>query len=111
VGSENDQVTDGHWSVKWIEQLIIKRVREWTLRLEGYLTESMDRRTFEEGAASCCHRRPWVDADGNTWIGIPLWRLVGLVDDAMRHQVLAFDASLAAEVLPPAPGRCSTAEG
>jgi DMSO/TMAO reductase YedYZ molybdopterin-dependent catalytic subunit len=95
MSSKNDQITDGHWSVKWVKQLIVKRVREWTLHLEGYLTEDMDRRSFEEGAAACCHRRVWVDAEGNTWAGVALWRLVGLVDDEVRHQVLAFNAPLA----------------
>lgn len=97
MGSKNGQVTDGHWSVKWVENIIVKRVRDWTLQLEGHLMENMDRRTFEEGTASCCHRRPWVDAEGNTWVGIPLWRLVGLVDDEVRHQILAFNAPLAAQ--------------
>jgi DMSO/TMAO reductase YedYZ molybdopterin-dependent catalytic subunit len=100
TSSDNDQITDGHWSVKWVTQLTVKRMREWTLHLEGYLTEDMDRRTFEEGAAACCHRRPWVDAEGNTWTGVALWRLVGLVDDQLRHQVLAFNAPLAEQGYP-----------
>jgi len=95
TSSKNDQLTDGHWSVKWVNRLTVRRMREWSLQLEGYLVENMDRRTFEEGAAACCHRRPWVDADGNTWAGVALWRLVGLVDDELRHQVLAFDSALA----------------
>jgi DMSO/TMAO reductase YedYZ molybdopterin-dependent catalytic subunit len=95
TSSNDDQITDGHWSVKWVKQLIVKDVREWTLRLEGYLTEDMDRRSFEEGAAACCHHRVWVDAEGNAWAGVELWRLVGLVDDQVRHQVLAFNAPLA----------------
>ncbi len=97
VSARNDQLTDGHWSIKWVERITIKRMREWTLRLEGYLTEDMDRRTFEEGAAACCHRRPWTDPDGNTWAGVALWRLVGLVDDPLRHQVLSFDSTLAGQ--------------
>jgi DMSO/TMAO reductase YedYZ molybdopterin-dependent catalytic subunit len=95
ISSKNDQITDGHWSVKWVKQLIVKRVREWTLHLEGYLMEDLDRRSFEEGAAACCHHRLLVDAEGNAWAGVPLWRLVGLVDDEVRHQVLAFNATLA----------------
>jgi DMSO/TMAO reductase YedYZ molybdopterin-dependent catalytic subunit len=95
VSAKNDQLTDGHWSIKWVERITVKRMREWTLQLEGHLTEDMDRRTFEEGAAACCHRRPWTDPDGNTWAGVALWRLVGLVDDPLRHQVLAFNSSLA----------------
>ena len=42
----------------------------------------MDKATFEAGAAPGCHGKNWTDAQGHVWSGIPLWYLVGYVDDA-----------------------------
>ena len=42
----------------------------------------MDKATFESGAAPGCHGTTWTDAQGHVWTGIPLWYLVGNVDDA-----------------------------
>jgi DMSO/TMAO reductase YedYZ molybdopterin-dependent catalytic subunit len=96
VSEDGDQVTDGHWAVKWVNKITFKPVMEqWTLRLEGVLSEEMDAQTFIEGAGHCCHRRVWTDEEGKTWTGVPLWRLVGLVDDEARHQVLAYNVPLA----------------
>ncbi|MDD2666886.1 MAG: hypothetical protein PHI74_07865, partial [Methanocellales archaeon] len=51
---------------------------DWNLTLTGELTDTINRTSFEEGAA--CHNASWNDGT-NTWAGIPLWRLVGWVDD------------------------------
>lgn len=59
------------------------------------MTEEMDAATFAEGAGHCCPRRIWTDEEGRTWAGVPLWRLVGLVDDEACHQVLAYNVPLA----------------
>jgi DMSO/TMAO reductase YedYZ molybdopterin-dependent catalytic subunit len=96
VSAERNQVTDGHWWVKWLNKLAVKPVeQEWTLVLAGALTEEMDRATFETGAAEGCHGQDWKDAEGNTWTGIPLYLLVGRVDDDNVHEGPAYNRDLA----------------
>ena len=70
--------------------------RPWSLALEGARSEAMDQATFESGAAPGCHGVTWKDAQGRAWSGIPLWLLVGWVDDARRHGTGAFADDLAA---------------
>ena len=78
-----DQVTDGHWWVKWAQKIEVITVQQaWTISLQGAITQSMDKATFESGAAPGCHGTTWTDAQGHSWLGIPLWYLVGNVDDA-----------------------------
>ncbi len=55
----------------------------------------MDRATFESGAAEGCHGSDWTDADGNRWTGIPLYLLVGRVDDDVSHDGPAYNRDLA----------------
>ena len=52
----------------------------------------MDQTEFESGAD--CHEATWVDGT-DTWSGIPLWRLVGYVDDGVQHGEGAFNDGLA----------------
>jgi DMSO/TMAO reductase YedYZ molybdopterin-dependent catalytic subunit len=90
------QVTDGHWSVKWVTKLEIKTVeKSWSLHLEGAIGELMDRATFESGAAPNCHGVTWKDDKAQEWAGIALWLLVGRVDDAIKHEGPAFNDALA----------------
>ena len=70
-------------------------VQEWTLMLKGKLTEEMDRATFESGSAEGCHGQEWTDAEGNMWTGIPLYLLVGRVDDDIAHEGPAYNRDLA----------------
>ncbi|MEN8614167.1 molybdopterin-dependent oxidoreductase [Dehalogenimonas sp. THU2] len=90
-------VTEGHWWVKWVTKIeIIEAAATWTLMLEGGITEEMDYATFESGATPGCHGAEWTDPDGNVWQGIPLWRLLGWVDDGQKHQRdIAFNDDLA----------------
>jgi DMSO/TMAO reductase YedYZ molybdopterin-dependent catalytic subunit len=90
------QVTDGHWAVKWVTKLEIKTVeKSWSLHLEGALNELIDRATFESGAAPNCHGVTWKDDKAQEWAGISLWRLVGRVDDEIKHEDGAFNDALA----------------
>jgi DMSO/TMAO reductase YedYZ molybdopterin-dependent catalytic subunit len=96
VSPEQNQVTDGHWSVKWTTKLLLKDIeQEWTLALRGKLAEDFDRATFESGAAEGCHGTDWTDAEGNTWTGIPLYLRVGRVDDEIAHEGPAYNRELA----------------
>ena len=86
ISEKNNQVVDGHWNVKWVTGIAIKSLAEdWTLGLEGALSEEMDRATFESCAATSCHQATWMDGEGRTWTGVPLWMMAARVDDDNRH--------------------------
>ena len=58
-------------------------VPDWTLSLSGAKTTSVTKTFFEQGLAcpASGHQVFWTDTDGNVWGGVPLWVLVGMVDD------------------------------
>jgi DMSO/TMAO reductase YedYZ molybdopterin-dependent catalytic subunit len=96
VSAKKDQVTDGHWSVKWVTKLQIKPIeQDWTLALSGRLNEEIDRSTFESCAAAGCHGQNWTAGDGTKWTGVPLYNLVGRVDDENAHEGPAYNRELA----------------
>ena len=70
--------------------------QDWSLHLEGTISEDMDRATFESGAAPNCHGVTWKDDKAQDWLGIPLWLLVGRVDDDIKHEGPAFNDALSA---------------
>jgi hypothetical protein len=91
-------LTDGHFWIKWVTKLEIRpAIEEWTVMLEGALEENMTRGTFESGVN--CHGVNWTDSNNNVWTGMPLWFLVGRVDDNDVHttnsSVRAFNDTLA----------------
>ncbi len=99
VGSEG-LITEGHNWVKMIVKIEIRpAIRDWTLTLEGALSEEMDRATFESGAN--CHSANWTDSEDQEYTGIPLWLLLGRVDDMNVHETnetyKAFNRTLADE--------------
>jgi hypothetical protein len=86
LSAQNNQVVDGHWTVKWVTELRIKSLAEdWTLHLEGAIVEEMDRATFESCAAANCHQATWTDDSAQVWTGVPLWLLAARVDDEVSH--------------------------
>jgi len=96
VGEKNNQVVDGHWTVKWVTQIRLKPMaEEWSLQLEGARTETMDRNTFESCSAPGCHQAVWTDEDGNDWMGVPLYYLAGRVDDGVIHEDRAYNDDFA----------------
>jgi hypothetical protein len=74
---------------------ICPAVIDWILTLRGAIVENMTRSTFESGANPNCHYANWTDSNNNVWSGIPLWRLLGRVDDTNPHQGAAFNDTLA----------------
>lgn len=78
-------------AVRNVEKMeIYPRVQaEWELNLSGYLTSSISKKEFEQGLA--CGKRAhghsiaYTDDDGHVWTGMPLYMLVGWVDDACQH--------------------------
>ena len=94
ISPKNDQVTDGHWSVKWVARLEVKPlVADWDVTLKGAITETIDRASFESCAQ--CHKATWTDDKAQEWTGVPLYLLAGYVDDEIKHQGPAFNDALA----------------
>ena len=92
ISPKNDNVVDGHWTVKWVDQIRVKPMsEEWSLNLEGARTEEMDRNSFESCSAPGCHQASWTDEDGNVWSGVPLYYLAGRVDGGNIHEDRAYN--------------------
>ena len=101
LSSKGNQVTDGHWWVKWVTKVEVKpAVAGWALAVNGALQEKVDRGSFDSCSAPKCHGVTWKDADGVTWSGVPLYYLVGRADDEQKHDNGAFNSALAAEGYP-----------
>ncbi len=97
VSAKGGALAEAHLSVKNVAKVALEPAkRGWALRLEGARTETIDQATFESGAAPGCHGTTWKDEQGRAWTGIPLWLLMGWVDDARRHGTGAFADDLAA---------------
>lgn len=64
----------------------------WSLVLNGAITETMNQSYFEEGAS--CHKGSWKDEKGDEYSGIPVWRLLGWVDDEVSHGSEGFNEDL-----------------
>ena len=94
ISEEGNQVTDGHWAVKWVEKVEVRStVQDWVLSLKGAIEGEIDRASYE----SCvgCHPAVWTDELGQEWQGTELWRLMGYADDAVKHEGYSYDVKLA----------------
>jgi DMSO/TMAO reductase YedYZ molybdopterin-dependent catalytic subunit len=86
ISDTNNQVTDGHWSIKWVRKITLKSMaEEWTLEAHGAIDDVIDRGSFESCSASGCHGASWTDTKAQEWSGTPLWIIVGRVDDEFKH--------------------------
>ena len=97
IMTSNSQVTEGHWWVKWSQKIEVIPVQApWNLKLDGAIVENMDQNTFESGAAIGCHGVKYTDDSGQAWEGIPLFLLLGRVDDVTdTHKGDAFSDAVA----------------
>ena len=96
VSTEPVQVVDGHWTVKFVTTVTLKSlVSDWALSLQGAITETIDRASFESCSAPQCHGATWVDDEGQEWAGVPLYLVVGYVDDDIKHDGPAYNDALA----------------
>jgi DMSO/TMAO reductase YedYZ molybdopterin-dependent catalytic subunit len=96
VSARNDAVVDGHWTVKWVNQMDVKPISQaWTLHLHGAISQPVDRATFQSCGSPNCHGTAWTDENGQNWVGVPLWLLVGEVDDNNSHDKGAYNDALA----------------
>jgi DMSO/TMAO reductase YedYZ molybdopterin-dependent catalytic subunit len=95
VSDTLNQVTDGHWAVKWVAKLEAKNLgEEWALIAHGALDEEIDRASVESCSAEQCHGASWTDDKAQIWGGVPLWLLIGAVDDEIPHEGPAFNDAL-----------------
>ena len=98
ISAKNNQVVDGHWAVKWINQIALKPLaQEWKLPMVGVITDEIDRGTFQSCAAPACHGKTWTDNKAQVWSGVPLWWLAGRVDDENKHGDNAYNEKVAAK--------------
>jgi DMSO/TMAO reductase YedYZ molybdopterin-dependent catalytic subunit len=96
VSSINNQVVDGHWTVKWINQIEVQSVGQtWSLDLRGAIITPVDRGSYQSCSAPACHGVEWQDENGQTWEGVPLWLLAGQVDDENSHGDFSYNQELA----------------
>lgn len=96
VSEELNQVTDGHWAVKWITTFEVKNMgAEWSLQLDGAISKPIDRVSIESCGAPQCHGTSWTDDKAQEWVGVPLYLFVGSVDDEIEHEGPAFNDALA----------------
>lgn len=85
-------------SIKYISEIAIYQQAppQWNLELVGAISDNVSQTEFENGVA--CHgAATWMDpSTSDNWTGLPLWLLVGWVDDGNIHGPNAFNDALAA---------------
>ena len=97
MGSEG-LLTDGHFWIKWVTKLRIQPgVADWTLVLVGPYPDNMTRAAFESGlnCQTFNHVANWTDSNNNVWSGMPLWYLIGWIDDKGDVNRMEFNDTLA----------------
>lgn len=94
ISDLDNQVTDGHWSIKWVNKVEVRpMIMDWVLAVDGAIETEIDRASFESCVS--CHEATWTDDVGQVWKGIELWRLMGYADDAVKHEGWSYDVKLA----------------
>lgn len=66
----------------------------WSIALKGARTDAISQDSFERGVAHG-HVATYIDDHGDVWAGMPLWYLIGLVDDEQGHDSGTFNEDLA----------------
>jgi len=91
-----DIVVDGHWSVRWVDRLEVKKsLGQWSVAVQGYTRSTLTQASYVSCASPGCHGSEYSDSSGQRWTGIPLWLVVGSVDDSRTHGAGAFNVKLA----------------
>lgn len=94
ISEDDNQVTDGHWSIKWVEKVEVRpMIVDWELQVNGAIDTVIDRASYESCVS--CHEATWTDEVGQVWKGVELWRLMGYADDAVKHEGWSYDVKLA----------------
>jgi hypothetical protein len=91
-------------SAKYITEIRVYSVPQgdWILELDGTEIGGIAcdiSKTYFESALACQfganHKASYTDSEGRKWEGMPIWFLVGFVDDADQHSDNAFNNELA----------------
>jgi len=100
--TNTNQVMEGSVSTKGVTvfDVLAQPITEWDLKLVGLkikgtrqiVTET--RNSIEGCATPNCHKSGWT-VGGQSWTGVPLWRLMGVVDGGTRHKGHSYNARLA----------------
>ena len=75
---------DGSWSVKWVNKITVSSAvaQQWTVKLKGPTKSyALTRDNFESCTAPDCHGQTTVKLNGHKYQGLPLYLVVGKVDD------------------------------
>ncbi|MCX6012751.1 MAG: hypothetical protein NTV30_04955, partial [Chloroflexi bacterium] len=83
MGKENTATKTSFWNNGTFHIDITPISENWNLLLNGANKVDIDMKTFIAASAIECYGTSWKDAEGLVWEGIPLWRLVGSVDDSL----------------------------
>jgi DMSO/TMAO reductase YedYZ molybdopterin-dependent catalytic subunit len=93
-----DIVVDGHWSVRWVDKVAVKKsLGQWSVSVQGATRSTLTQSSYVSCASPGCHGNGYTDKSGSTWQGVPLWLVVGSVDDGHTHGAGAFNRALAAK--------------
>ena len=93
---KSDTVVDGHWSVRWVDKVEVKKsLGQWSVAVQGATSSTLTQSSYVSCASPGCHGSGWVDQAGSRWEGVPLWLVVGSVDDGRTHGAGAFNRTLA----------------
>jgi len=70
----------------------------WTLAMLGEVGDTITQQEFEDGLActQSGHLVEYIDNAGNTWSGVPLWVLLGTIDDIELSDHWTFNDDVAA---------------
>ncbi|MDY6932355.1 MAG: hypothetical protein SVJ22_10635, partial [Halobacteriota archaeon] len=88
--------TIGGYTVKEVSDIEIyssESPETWNLELNGKINEIILKKDFEDCVG--CHHASYIDSEGKEWEGIPLWYLMGAVDDDNTHGSSAFNTTIA----------------
>lgn len=71
----------------------------WTLAMLGEVGDTITQQEFEDGLActQSGHLVEWTDTSNNVWSGVPLWVLLGAVDDIELANHWTFNDAVAAD--------------
>jgi DMSO/TMAO reductase YedYZ molybdopterin-dependent catalytic subunit len=91
-----DAVVDGHWSVRWVDRVEVKKsLGQWSASIQGATSSTLTEASYVSCASPGCHGSGYIDKAGDRWEGIPLWLVVGSVDDGRTHGKGAFNVAKA----------------
>jgi DMSO/TMAO reductase YedYZ molybdopterin-dependent catalytic subunit len=98
-----NQIMEGSDSVKGVSILNLRDepVTDWKLKLVGLKIKGTrqvateNRLAIQTCATPNCHKSGWSGQSAQAWTGVPLWRLIGVVDGGARHKGHSYNAALA----------------